>query len=176
MRGRQHWLPALEAASDCGHTRYRSGSPADSPGCMQGIPLRVWRHRRYRTTPPLDSRADTVDSSWCPSSMPARVPAPSAQALEHGDGRRQDHLACHNRPCACLGTLGVPCPVAYLTRRRDETPCVVEEEGYAWHTQRLAATVRMAYTMLIRYGHPPASPVTGARAPGRRRTPAAFPR
>src|SRR5438093_8181373 len=76
---------------------------------MQGIRLRVWRHRRYKTTLPLDSRAGTVDSPWCPSSMPARVPAPSAQALKHRDGLHQDHLACHNRPSACPGALGVPC-------------------------------------------------------------------
>ena len=175
MLGRQHWLPALEAAPDCGHKRYRSGSPADSPGCMQGIPLRVWRHRRYRTTLPLDSRADTVDSAWCPSSMPARVPALSAQALEHRDGRRPDHLACHNRPSACPGALGVPCPVAYLSRRLAATPCVAEKAGLAWHTRHMEATVRMAHTMLIRCEHPPAPPVTGSRALGRRRTPLAFP-
>src|SRR5713101_6178305 len=131
MLGRQHWRLALEAAPDCGHTRYRNGSAADSSGCMQGILLRVWCHRRYRTTLPQDWRADTVDSPWCPFFMPAWVPLPSAQALEHRDGLRQDHLACHNRPPACLGALGVPCPVAYLTRRLDETPCVAGKEPYA---------------------------------------------
>src|SRR5215468_5142538 len=103
MLGRQHRLPTLEAAPDCGHT------------C-------------YRTALLQDSRADTVDSAWCPSSRPARVPAPSAQALEHRDGLRQDHLACHNRPSACPGALGGPCPVAYLTRRLDGTPYMAEAE------------------------------------------------
>ena len=78
MLGKQNWLPELEAAPDCGRTHYRNGSQADSPGCMQGILLRVGRHRRYRTVLPQDSHADTVDSAWCPSSISARVPSPSA--------------------------------------------------------------------------------------------------
>src|SRR4029453_5340667 len=83
---------------------------------MQGILLRVWRHRRYRITHPLDSRADTVDSPWCPSPMPARVPVSSAQTLEHRDGLRQDHRACHNRPrVSRCPREPLPCDLSYQT-------------------------------------------------------------
>src|SRR5215467_8263570 len=33
--------------------------------------------------------------------MPAWVPSPSAQVLEHCDSLRPDRLTCHNRPSAC---------------------------------------------------------------------------
>src|SRR4029453_17565960 len=54
----------------------------------------------------------------------------TAQALQHGDGLRQDLLECHNRPSACPGALGVSLPVAHLTRRPANTQYVTEKAEF----------------------------------------------
>lgn len=90
-------------------------------GGMQGMLLRAWRHRHYRTTLLQDSRAATVDSPWGLFPMLARIPVPSAHALAHRDRLASRPLCRSQPPPAYPGALGGPCPAAYLTRRLDAT-------------------------------------------------------
>src|SRR6476660_259299 len=55
----------------------------------------------------------------------------TAQSLEHRDSLRQDLLECHRSPSTCLGAFRLAPPVTYLTKRREETPCMAAKDGWA---------------------------------------------